>query len=311
MASPGKNLVLITGISGFTGRHLAATLAGAGWDIAGLGPDRLPMESDHLDADLADTAALAEWIADVRPTHIVHLAALSHVVGDPLSFYRVNVLGTESLLEAVSRAGITPAKVLIASSANIYGNGDTSTLAESSPLRPMNHYALSKAAMELLVHKWYDRLPIVIARPFNYTGPGQSEAFVMPKIVHAFHRRDPVIRLGNLDVARDLSDIRFVCEAYFRLLQSRSTGQTFNICSGNSIHLLRVLELLREISGHDARVEVDPAFVRKDEIKDLCGSTLRLFETVGEIPVILHRDIFSYMYLSLCERATPPPVVDV
>jgi GDP-D-mannose dehydratase len=121
----------------------------------------------------------------------------------------------------------------------------------------------------------------------------------MPKIVHAFYRRDPVIRLGNLDVARDLSDIRFVCEAYHRLLQAQSTGQTFNICSGSSIHLLRVLELLREISGHDPRIEIDPAFVRKDEIKELCGSPRRLFEAVGEISTISHRDIFGHMYRSL------------
>ena len=108
MASLGKNRALITGISGFTGQHLANTLAKTGWEIVGLGNERLPVESDHLDADLADTSRLSEWISHVCPTHIVHLAALSHVVGDPLSFYRANVLGTESLLEAVSRSGIVP-----------------------------------------------------------------------------------------------------------------------------------------------------------------------------------------------------------
>ena len=311
MAFPGSQRAFITGLGGFTGKHLAEYLKLRGWEVFGLDRTHVSNSDTTSAIDINDTKSVSQRLTEVQPTHIIHLAAHSHVVGDPLDFFRVNLLGTESMMEAITLSGIKPAKVLIASSANVYGNADHSPITEGEPLRPMNHYALSKASMEQMLFKWHARLPIVIARPFNYTGPGQSEAFVMSKIVHAFHRRDPVIRLGNLDVARDLSDIRFVCEAYFRLLQSRSTGQIFNICSGNSIHLLRVLELLREISGHDARVEVDPALVRKDDIKDLCGSTLHLFETVGEIPVILHRDIFSYMYLSLCERATPPPVVDV
>lgn len=254
------------------------------------------MESNHLDADLADTAALVEWIADVRPTHIVHLAALSHVVGDPLSFYRVNVLGTESLLEAVSRAGITPAKVLIASSANIYGNGDTSTLAESSPVRPMNHYALSKAAMELLVHKWYDRLPIVTTRPFNYTGPGQNESFLIPKIVASHLRRDAVIKLGNTQVARDFSAISVFCEAYRRLLESDAQGLCVNICSGRSTSIAEILKTMEEISGHGPRAEVDPALVRKDEVIELKGDPTLLHSLVGPLAPLAMRDILERMY---------------
>lgn len=299
MVLPGNLRALITGRSGFTGIHLAQHLEQQGWEVHGL--DRMggPGSDAPPTIDINDTASIVQRLKAVQPTHIVHLAAQSHVVGDPLSFFRVNLLGTESLLEAIAASGVQPVKVLIASSANVYGNAQQSPITEVEPLRPMNHYALSKVAMEQMLFKWNERLPIVITRPFNYTGPGQSETFVMPKIVHAFHRRDPIIRLGNLDVARDLSDIRFVCEAYLRLLQAPSEGQTFNICSGTSIHLLSVLELMREISGHDPRVEVDPAFVRKDEIKDLCGSPQRLFQTVGEIPVITHRDILSHLYQSL------------
>jgi nucleoside-diphosphate-sugar epimerase len=305
MAFPGNQRALITGRFGFTGKHLAQFLELKGWEVFGLDPT----EDSNPDAtpaiDINDTGSVIQRLTEVRPTHIVHLAAHSHVVGDPLAFFRVNLLGTESLMEAIATSGIKPAKVLIASSANVYGNADNSPITEDSPLRPMNHYALSKASMEQMLFKWHSRLPIVITRPFNYTGPGQSEAFVMPKIVHAFHRRDPVIRLGNLDVARDLSDIRFVCEAYHRLLQAQCTGQTFNICSGSCIHLLRVLELLREISGHDPRIEVDLAFVRKDEIKELCGSPRRLFKAVGEIPLFSHRDIFDQMYRSIGHAAAP------
>lgn len=305
MAFPGNQRALITGRFGFTGVHLAKFLEGRDWKVFGLART----EDSNFEAaptiDINDTGSVIQRLMEVRPTHIVHLAAHSHVVGDPLAFFRVNLLGTESLMEAITASGIKPKKVLIASSANVYGNADQSPITEEEPLRPMNHYALSKASMEQMLLKWHARLPIIITRPFNYTGPGQSEAFVMPKIVHAFHRRDPVIRLGNLEIARDLSDIRFVCEAYLRLLQTQSTGQIFNICSGSSIHLLRVLELLRDISGHDPRIEVDSAFVRKDEIKELCGSPQRLFEVVGEIPTISHRDILDHMYRTLQNNVAP------
>ncbi len=305
MAFPGKKRALITGRFGFTGRHLAQYLENRGWEIFGLDPCEDSNQEATPTIDINNTKSVVHRLTQVQPTHIVHLAAHSHVVGDPLAFFRVNLLGTEALMEAIISSGIKPANVLIASSANVYGNADHSPITEDEPLRPMNHYALSKASMEQMLFKWHARLPIVITRPFNYTGPGQSEAFVTPKIVHAFHRRDPVIKLGNLDVARDLSDIRFVCEAYLRLLQAQSTGQTFNICSGNSIHLLRVLELLREISGHEPRIEVDPAFVRKDEIKELSGSPRRLFEAIGEIPVFSHRDILEHMYRSIGQAAAP------
>ncbi len=304
MASPGKHRVLITGISGFTGRHLADTLAGHGWEIFGLGNDRLPVESGHLDADLADAEVLREWIASVRPTHIVHLAALSHVVGDPLSFYRVNVLGTESLLEAVSRSGIVPEKVLIASSANIYGNASQSPISEHVPARPVNHYALSKAAMELLAEKWFGQMPIVLVRPFNYTGPGQSEAFVFPKIVAAYRRGDAVLRLGNLDVARDLSDVRFVCEAYRRLLVSDVRSERINVCSGRSVALLSVLDAMAEIAGYRPRIEIDPAFVRRDEIKELCGDPSLLFEKIGLLEPTPIRSLLQSMYDALSSSAS-------
>lgn len=299
MDSLGKRRALITGVSGFTGRHLVDVLAGDGWDIFGMGPERLAVEAGHLDVDLAETDAMSDWIAQIQPTHVVHLAALAHVVGDPLSFYRVNVLGTENLLEALSRADVKPTKVLIASSANIYGNALHSPISENAPIRPMNHYALSKAAMELLCAKWFERFPIVLTRPFNYTGPGQSLAFVFPKIVAAFRQQEPVLRLGNLDVARDLSDVRFVCEAYRRLLLSNMHSEVVNICSGQSVALMTVLDVMEQISGFRPRIEVDAAFVRKDEVKSLCGDPARLFHKVGEIEPTSLRSLLQRMYESL------------
>jgi nucleoside-diphosphate-sugar epimerase len=197
--------VLVTGLSGFTGQHLVKVLTQAGWQVAGLGGKRSDYEVDHLDADLNETDKLSDWIQAVQPTHVIHLAALAHVTGsDALSYYRVNVLGTESLLSAIEKAGVSPEKIIIASSANIYGNTTFSPIVETAVPQPVNHYALSKYAMEALVRKWFSRLPILLVRPFNYTGPGQSESFVFSKIVGAFARGEKELRLGNLDVSRDL-----------------------------------------------------------------------------------------------------------
>jgi nucleoside-diphosphate-sugar epimerase len=259
------------------------------------------MEVDHLDAELGDTDSIAEWLAKARPTHIIHLAGLSHVVGDPLSFYRVNVLGTESLLEAIFRAGIMPEKVLVASSANIYGNSDRTPIAEDAPVRPMNHYALSKAAMEMLVQKWFERMPIIVTRPFNYTGVGQSEAFVIPKIVAAYRRRDEVIRLGNLDVARDISDVSYVCNAYEKLLVSDAASECFNICSGEGIALQHVINAMKEIAQYTPSIQIDPKFVRKDEIKELVGDPSRLYGKVGHLKPVALMDLLGNMYRNMVD----------
>lgn len=278
--------VLITGLSGFTGKHLAKSLIQAGWQVAGLGGQRLDCECDHLDADLNDTERLSNWIKQVQPSHVIHLAALAHVTGsDALSYYRVNVLGTESLLSAIEKAEVAVEKIIVASSANIYGNAAFSPIVETAEPKPVNHYALSKFAMEALVRKWFTKMPLLIVRPFNYTGPGQSESFVFSKIVGAFARREQEVRLGNLDVSRDLSDVAFVVEAYLRLLTADRTSDVVNICSGRSISLMSVIDEMVRMAGYRPKVTIDPAFVRSDEVKELYGSPAKLFDIVGDIDI--------------------------
>ncbi len=294
MASAGRH-VCITGISGFTGAHLAERLLAQGWQVSGIGPERVDGTVDHLDVDIGDRASIASWLVRVRPTHVIHLAALSHVVGEPLPFYQVNLLGTEALIEAIATAIPALEKLVIASSANVYGNARTLPIDEGAPVRPVNHYALSKAAVELLATKWFDRLPIVVVRPFNYTGPGQSEAFVFAKLAAAFRRRDPVIRLGNTDVARDLSDVGFVCEAYRRLLDAPARGVTFNICSGRCVSLAEAIVVLGNLTGQRPDIETDSRLVRDDEVKRLVGDPSRLFAAVGPIDIVPLHETFASM----------------
>lgn len=273
--------VVLTGASGFTGRHLIERLRYDGADIFALGVEPVEGADGNLVTDITDRHRMANWLKDIRPTHFIHLAALSHVEGDALDFYRVNVIGTEALLLAIQLARLSPERVVVASSANLYGNSQHSPIAETAPLNPSNHYAVSKAAMELTLMRYREDLPITITRPFNYTGPGQSERFVYAKIAAAFARRDRVLRLGNIKVARDVSDVRDVCEAYARLLRSPVVNLPVNICSGTSVSLERTIDILGEMTGHRLSIEVDPALVRASDIRELTGDPSRLNGLVG------------------------------
>jgi len=276
--------VLITGLGGFTGRHLAAELRSHGWQVCGLGlqPADPAWGADaYLQADLADAQSLTMALDGQSFDAVVHLAAIAFVGhGDPADFYRVNLMGTRNLLSALAH-GPAPSCVLVASSANVYGNTVEGQLSEDTPPRPANDYAVSKLAMEHMARLWSARLPLVLVRPFNYTGVGQTEDFLLPKIVGHFRRREPVIELGNLDVWRDFSDVRAVVQAYRRLIDLAPAGQTVNVCSGRTQSLREVLDMARAISGHDIEIKVNPAFVRSNEVRTLCGDPTRLRGLIG------------------------------
>lgn len=267
---------LITGIDGFTGRYLAAELQLAGYRVFGTATRSDP-DSGLFLTDLRDKEALAHTVERVKPHLVAHLAGISFVGhGDADAFYEVNLIGTRNLLEALYRLNPQPSCVLLASSANVYGNNRGGVLSEDTPINPANDYAVSKAGMEYMARLWMDKLPIVITRPFNYTGVGQSDQFVLPKIVSHFKRRAPRIELGNLDVSRDFSDVRTVAKAYRNLLDGKHAGSTVNICTGEAHSLRGILEMVERISGHSAEIATNPAFVRSNEVISLCGDTTQL-----------------------------------
>ena len=280
-----RGRVLVTGLSGFTGAHLEAVLAVAGFEVHGtIKAGEVADERYHV-ADLDDLGALCEVVKRVRPTHVVHLAAISFVSHDDVQeIYRTNIVGTRNLLAALADRRVSlaaPQSILIASSANIYGNAEVEWIDEDQPARPANDYAVSKIAMEHMAQLWSDRLPLTIVRPFNYTGVGQSKQFLIPKIVQAFVRRAPELEIGNIDVERDFSDVRDVVGAYVALLGNAPPG-TFNICSGRAISLRAILELCEELTGHALTLRVNPAFVRANEVKRLRGSNARLKQLLPE-----------------------------
>jgi nucleoside-diphosphate-sugar epimerase len=227
---------------------------------------------------------------------VVHLAAISFVGhADDTAFYGVNVVGTMNLLAGLAALPVKPSKVLLASSANVYGNCDASPITESQPAAPVNHYAMSKLAMEHMARTYLDRLPVLFSRPFNYTGPGQAPNFLIPKLVSHFARRAPAIELGNLHVEREFNDVRMVCDAYLALLAHGVPGEVYNVCSGQPYTLQHVIALLSGITGHTMDVQVNPAFVRANEVHRLCGSPDKLWACVGSLQQFNLGDTLNWM----------------
>lgn len=263
--------ILVTGSRGFTGRYFVKAAQEAGHEVLA------------LQVDLTDRDAVRQQVTVAAPDAVVHLGAVSFVGhADAAAFYQVNVVGTVNLLDALASLETPPQKILLSSSANVYGNCTQSPITELQPPAPVNHYAMSKLAMEYMAKTYLDRLPLFFVRPFNYTGLGQAESFIIPKLVSHFARRADAIELGNINVEREFNDVRFVCEAYLQLLDKAVAGEIYNICSGRPVALQAVLDLLAQMTAHQMQVNINPAFVRNNEIHRLCGSPAKLIGVIGE-----------------------------
>ncbi|UVW28343.1 GDP-mannose 4,6-dehydratase [Massilia sp. H6] len=290
---------LITGLRGFTGYYLAQELSAAGYRVFGTVLPGEELGPDIHAVDLCDREAVARIVDEVQPDVVAHLAGIAFVAhANSELIYRVNVVGTRNLLEALALGAHRPTSVLLASSANIYGNASVSVIDESVPPSPANDYAVSKLAMEYMARLWMDKLPIIIARPFNYTGRGQDENFLLPKIVSHFRRNERRIELGNLAIARDFSDVRMVSRAYRRLLAVAPSGEAFNVCSGSSHSLANLIDMMGQIAGYHIEVQVNPAFVRANDVLTLAGSNSKLTAVIGQLEPTPLSETLRWMYLA-------------
>lgn len=279
---------MVTGARGFTGIHITEMAKNQGIKVIA------------LESNLNDEKALNQEIAQISPDYVAHLAGISFVASkDHEAFYRVHALGTSNLLQALTKLQTAPRKILLASSATVYGNSTNHLSVEDQPLTPIDHYAISKVAMEDMAKTFFNRLPIVIARPFNYTGPGQKGNFLIPKLVDHFAKRKSFIELGNLNIEREFNDVNMICDAYLKLLELGKANEIYNVCSGQARSLQFVLDTLKKITSHDIEIRVNPDFVRASEVHRMVGSPEKLKQLLAsnglslQIPAL--EDTFKQM----------------
>lgn len=277
-------LTLVTGIDGFTGHYVKEELEANGHTVVG------------LSGDLTDAKAIDKEILSLQPEAVIHLAGLAFVGDDNVNaFYEVNLVGTRNLLQALAKHTPKLSSVLVTSSANVYGNSTGGVLDESMSPNPSNDYAVSKLAMEYMTRLFSNKLPLCIVRPFNYTGVGQNEKFLIPKIVRHFLDKEPVIELGNLDVWREFGDVRTVAKIYRMLIENCPTGETLNVCTGQTYSLKEVIQLGKKLTGHNIEIKVNPEFVRENEVRELKGDNTRLNRWLGNIPTYTFEETLSWM----------------
>lgn len=275
--------VAVTGASGFTGRYLLPELYSRDHEVV------------ILKSNLASPVDLKCEIAAAQPEAIIHLAAKAFVhLDDFEEFYAVNQIGSFHLLAAAA-AEVPGARVLLASSAQVYGVNASGVIDESFCPKPANHYALSKLAMEMGSNLWSDRLNITIVRPFNYTGIGQGAQFLVPKVVDHFRRRAPVIELGNIDIERDFGDVRSVVSAYADLIGKTEMPEILNVCTGQARSVRSLISALTQITGHKLQLKINQAFVRANDVPLLVGNGDLLRKTLPDWRPLPFEETLAWM----------------
>lgn len=276
-----QGVIAVTGSSGFTGRYVVRALESRGYRVLQLSRTG----NGGRACDLTSFASIQSALQGIKLDGLVHLAAESFVAQpDKARFYEISTVATETLLEAMVSTGQAPRKVIVASSANVYGRNAHEHTDESEVPAPVNHYAASKLAMEHMVANFFDRFEIIVTRAFNYTGPGQNGRFLIPKIVRHFRERRSAIELGNIKVARDYSGVEDMAACFCKLLESEMHSSVINLCSGEARSLESIVEALERLCAHRMHVMVNPAFVRVNEIPVLSGSPERLRQAIGFVP---------------------------
>lgn len=299
--------ILVTGVGGFLGGHLVRRIAERGDVALGAGIEAPPARTREplaafWEADVRDGHALESVIAEAEPTAIVHLAAQSsgaEAFERPVETYSINALGTLSLLEAVRRAA-PRARVLVVGTGEVYGPQSVGTrVGEDAPFRPVSPYALSKAAADSIAETcarlW--GLDVVRTRSFGHIGPGQTDRFLVPSLARQIAEieagsSEPILRVGNLDVTRDLTDARDVVNAYLALLRRGCSGAAYNVCRGEGSRLIDLTHSLCRRSRVPVRVEVDPERLRSADLPYLVGDPSAIMrDTAWKAAIRLERTL--------------------
>jgi len=310
--------VLITGITGFAGSHLADYLVRRGGiEIHGIDRWRSKTENiDHLkgkltmhECDIRDASSVRSVMEKIRPDQIFHLAAQSFVPTSwsaPAETLTTNIVGQLHVFEAVRQLKIN-CRIHVAGSSEEYGlvHPEELPIKETTPLRPLSPYAVSKVGQDLLGFQYFMsyKMHIVRTRGFNHTGPRRGEVFVESDFAQQIARietglQDPILRVGNLQTKRDFTDVRDMVEGYWLALEKGIPGEVYNICSGRSFSISELLEMLLGLSSAKVRVVEDPARLRPSDVPCLQGDSSKFSQATGWQPRIpietTLRDLLGY-----------------
>jgi GDP-4-dehydro-6-deoxy-D-mannose reductase len=293
--------VLVTGVSGFAGAAVVRVLAERGHSVHGLArhaPAReIGAPLDFHPGDVRDATAVARVLDEVAPDAVVHLAAVAEPAAaeaDPPAAYGVNLGGTLAVLAAARAASRKP-RLLIVSSSAVYGAVEATgvPITEETPLRPFSVYGASKAAAEVAALQWERAygIDVIVARPFNHTGPGQRPAYVCAALasqVAAIERgrQPPVLSVGNVDPVRDVADVRDVAAGYVALLERGHRGGVYNICTGEGVSIAEIIAQLRTLARVPMRSRMDPERQRSRDVERIVGSHARITADTGWAPRI-------------------------
>ncbi len=320
--------ILVTGIEGFVGSHLAEILlTKADIRLFGLVIKR-PVSSrleafkgriEIVEADVVDPERIRRVVGEIKPHKIFHLAGQAFVptaLKDPESTFRTNIQGGVHLLESVRKV-CPDCSILIVSSGEVYGAVDQAQLpiTEKCAINPNNLYAASKACIDLIAQQYRNsfNLNVVVARPFNHIGPGQSDLFVSSAFAKQIVEvkaglREPKLQVGNLTPKRDFTDVRDVVRAYDLMLERPLASGVFNVCSGKAVSISRILEMLLEISDINVEIVLDPQRQRAAEVMEVVGSAYLLESATGWRPKIPPRDTLRDL-LAYWERRVSPALL--
>jgi GDP-4-dehydro-6-deoxy-D-mannose reductase len=278
---------LITGSTGFVGPYLKKELESHGYEVFGLDRDNPENLQSVFCGDIRDYGFVEGVLKDVLPDEIYHLAGFSSVkksFEEPELTAEINVGGTRNVLETV-RKFCPKSKILIVSSADVYGNPKKVPINENEETQETSPYSKSRIDQEKLVDEFKD-LFIVVSRSFNHTGPGQPEIFVLPDFVKQIVEvekgiKDPIIFTGDLNVIRDFSDVRDVVKAYYLLLQKGKKGEIYNVGSGNGYNLADLLNKIIVLVAIKIEVKRDPSKMRPVEIMELVADISKIVQDTG------------------------------